>query len=119
MDARILWTLDALAERFPDYRLVVNDYEEGGVRRQSGFRSDDKVGVSLSQHKFGRAVDFVILPLVPKITPALTANRFREMAKRGELDRELQYITRIEDKVNWVHLDCASIPGTEIHYFRA
>jgi uncharacterized protein YcbK (DUF882 family) len=106
-DARILWTLDAIRERF-DQPITVNNWKSGGPYSQRGFRTSTD-GAKYSQHRFGRAVDFDIL--------GFTATRFREMARTHELDACLQYITRIEDNTNWIHIDCASIPGTSIEFF--
>jgi hypothetical protein len=110
MDARILWTLDALRESF-GAPITANNWQTGGAFEQRGFRDDPNTGAPLSQHRFGRACDFDI--------KGITAEQFREMVRAGKLTTELQYIARIEDGVSWCHIDCASVPGTEILFFHA
>ncbi len=109
MDARILWTLDALRDYF-GVPITSNNWHTGGPYTQRGFRDDAGTGAPLSQHRFGRADDFDIR--------GVTAEEFRQLAKSGKLAKELQYITRIEEGTTWCHIDCASIPGTEIVFFK-
>lgn len=112
MDARILWTLDALRGYFA-VPILVNNWSVGGSMSQRGYRTDIDMLLKtpLSQHRFGRAVDFEI--------SGITSQQFRDKAKNGELAMQLQYITRIENDVDWCHIDCASVPGTEIVFFTA
>lgn len=108
MDPRILWTLDQLRIFFGK-PILVNNWKDDGFFAQRGFRNDLNTGAPLSQHRFGRAVDFDIT--------GTTADEFRAMAKLGKLDHELTYITRIEAKTAWCHIDCAPVPGTQIIFF--
>lgn len=109
MDPRILWTLDQLRKTIGK-PITVNNWREGGPFSQRGFRNDPGTGAQLSQHRFGRAVDFDIA--------GISAQEFRAAVKAGTFATELTYITRIEDGVNWIHLDCAAIPGTDIVFFK-
>ena len=104
MDERILWTIDALRDKF-GVPITVNNWSSGGSFSQRGFRNDTNVGAPLSQHRYGRACDFDI--------QGVTAEQFRAMVKAGELAAELQFITRIEETnagkpISWVHVDCAN-----------
>lgn len=109
-DSRILWTLDALRDVLA-VPLTVNTWHSGGAYTQRGYRTDPDTGARYSQHRFGRAVDFTV--------SGMTAQTFRDNVRSGDYPTQLQYITRIEDGVSWVHLDCASVPGTEIEFFHA
>jgi uncharacterized protein YcbK (DUF882 family) len=112
MDDRILWTLDRLRETLKQ-SIVVNTWKQGGKFSQRGYRNDPAVGAPYSLHRFGRAVDFDFV--------GMTAAHFREMAKEGSFPGELQHITRIEENVNWIHMDCAGLPrvaGQEIDFFK-
>lgn len=119
MDSRILWTIDALIEcpLFPREKgkefatLTINNYAVGGPRSQCGYRTDARLieTAPTTQHRSGRAIDCILAGVTP--------DEFRAMARGGKLDRELQYITRIEDGVNWIHLDCANVAGSDIVFF--
>jgi hypothetical protein len=119
MDSRILWTVDALAEcplfpRQPGQQvatITINDYARGGNRSQSGYRTDEKLlrDAPCTQHRSGRAVDMLIA--------GVTADEFRALARSGKLARELQYVTRIEDGVGWIHVDCANVAGSDLVFF--
>jgi hypothetical protein len=109
MDARILWTLDALIKRLGP--AVVNDWAEGGKRKNSGYRPPEStLGVRYSQHRFGRALDIMFSELNTKLIIKMIRNK--------ELEYEMQYVTRVELGVPHLHIDCASIVGTEIYYFK-
>lgn len=108
MDSRILWTMDALREHYGK-PININTWFGGGQFTQRGFRTDE-TGSTYSQHRFGRACDFDIA--------GVSAYEFRGHARSGILARALMYVTRIEDDINWCHIDCASIPGTEIVFFK-
>lgn len=93
-DRRLLITLDVLRENFGT--LVINDWYWGGENQYRGWRPMDiLLGSELSQHKFGRAVDF---------TPRkVTVNEVREYIRANQ---ELYpYISAMEDEVNWCHID--------------
>lgn len=102
MDARILWTLDALREHF-GVPITVNNWQSGGPFQQRGFRNDAGTGALLSQHRYGRAVDFDI--------QGITAAEFRALVKTGQLIGQMIHITAIEETnagqpISWVHCDC-------------
>jgi len=111
MDPRILFTMDALRDKFGP--ITVNNYHAGGAFQQRGFRDDPGVGAPLSQHRFGRACDFDI--------KGVTAEEFRAIARAGKMRAELAHITRVEDGVSWVHIDVAGVeaPADGVVFFKA
>lgn len=109
MDARILFDLDRIREYY-GRPLTVNNWHLGGPFSQRGFRNANNTGAKLSQHRFGRAIDFDI--------NGIPAEQFRTDVKAGKLASVLTYVTRIEIDTSWVHIDCASVPGTEIVFFK-
>jgi len=101
-DDRILITADRLRGRYG--RMLCNTWLWGGSTKYRGFRpSGCPVGSKWSQHKFGRALD-----LVPLDTGV---DDIRANIINGE-DREAhKYVTAIELKVSWLHLDCRNNTG--------
>jgi hypothetical protein len=112
MDTRILWTMDSL-RLFYHAPITINDYCRGGKFTQRGFRTNVKGSSATSQHCFGRACDFDI--------KGVSAEAFRGDARSGKLNGPLQHITRIEEGVNWCHIDCAGLDilDTGIYFFNA
>lgn len=108
MDDRILYTLDELRDYFRK-PITVNNWHEGGPFQQRGFRDDPDTGAALSQHRFGRAADFDV--------KGVTANEVRDLMRKHSLDEQLEHITRCEDGVSWVHIDCANTDGDGIVFF--
>lgn len=109
MDPRILFTIDQL-RKSTGKPITINTWKSGGQFSQRGFRTDLSVCAKASQHLFGRAADLDIA--------GITAEEFRSDVKNGKFEKELTYITRIEDEVSWIHIDCAAIPGTQILFFK-
>jgi hypothetical protein len=104
IDDRILWTLDQIREYF-NKPITINNWKKGGQFSQRGYRNDPNTGAPLSAHRFGRACDFDI--------SGITSNEFRTKVKSGGLDTVMVYITRMEDGVNWNHMDCMGLPRKE------
>ena len=112
MDSRILYTLDKLRLKLGP--ITINNYHIGGEFQQRGFRTDPNVGAVHSPHRYGRAVDFDI--------QGITAEQFRQAVREGKLNNELFYVTRIEDNVNWIHIDVVGLPrnmDNPIQFFTA
>jgi len=108
MDDRILRAADAIRGYF-GRRVTVNNWQWGGDRQFSGFR-DTKcpIGTAYSQHRFGRAVDMII--------DSIPAGEVRaEIVANPEC---FPGITRMEDGVSWVHIDCAPIEHDGIYLFK-
>jgi hypothetical protein len=99
LDGRILWTLDALRDKI-GVALTVNDWSSGGNFQQRGFRTV-AIDARYSQHMRGAAADFDI--------QGIAADDFRQRVRGGHFGKELKYITRIEDNVNWIHIDTADV----------
>jgi hypothetical protein len=94
MDDRVLFTLDALREKFG--AIFINDWAVGGNLDSAGFRApDDPTGAEFSQHKQGRAADCHF--------KNYKAEDIRQKVL-AEPDR-FPYITAIETGVNWFHFD--------------
>ena len=101
MDDRILIALDTIRNLF-ERSITVNNWHYGGGFTQRGWRDDAEVGSKFSQHRFGRAVDFDV--------KGMTAQEARDaIIEMWPLSSKLQHITRIEDGVNWCHIDCAPV----------
>jgi len=94
-DPHLLWTIDALRERYGP--LVCNDWASGGRFRHRGLRPPDcDEGAALSDHKFGRAVDLVPL--------RASVRDIREDIRAAPDTEAFRYITVVEEDVSWLHL---------------
>ena len=99
-DDRALWTIEALRKRYG--KIILNDWlwrkNDPRANHYRGFRTFDcKVGASLSQHKFGRALDsFPLEAGVEKIRKDIIDNPDED---------EFKFITCIEMDVSWLHFD--------------
>lgn len=91
----LLETLDLIREFF-ESPIIVNNWHFGGSFQNRGYRHPFcRVGARLSQHKFGRAVDFH--------SPVYDAHFVRgEILNNPNL---FPHIYRMEKNVNWVHID--------------
>jgi hypothetical protein len=104
MDYRILKTVDVIREFFGK-PCTINNWHLGGSRTNSGYRTPlTATGARWSQHRFGRAVDMLI-----KDVDAETARK--EILKEKN---HFPYVTVIEDKVSWLHVDCRAVSGSDI-----
>ena len=96
IDDRIIQSAQTLRTAL-DIPLTINNWHIGGDRNYSGLRPHDApVGSQRSQHKFGRALDI--------ISPRMTAQEMRDYIMSHQYD--FPFITTIEDKVSWLHIDC-------------
>ncbi len=99
-DSRILYQIDLIREWF-NKPVIINNWNFNGKFKYRGFRPFNcKEGSKYSAHKFGRAVDFDVVGLEPEFV--------RKEIIKNQKNMFFQYITRIEDKVNWVHIDCSN-----------
>lgn len=108
LDWRILYSLDCIRELL-GVPLIVNNWKNGGNRKYSGFRPIGcEVGGYYSQHRFGRAVDF--------ISPEMEASKIRlEIMSKNRL---FPFISYMEDNVEWVHIDVRASTFNGIHIFK-
>ena len=96
MDDRIIQSVQTLRTAL-GVPLTINNWHRGGDREYSGLRPHDTtVGAGRSQHKFGRAIDTV--------SSKITAQEMRDYIMSNQDD--FPFITTIEDKVGWLHMDC-------------
>jgi hypothetical protein len=107
-DKRLLIQIDLLREYFGK-PITINNWNEGGEFKYRGFRqSNCTVGATNSQHRFGRAVDFDV--------QGLTADEVRKEICKFKYLPSFKFISRMEDLVTWVHIDCANT--TELELFK-
>lgn len=94
LDDRLLITLDALRDDWG--RITVNNYEFGGNRMWSGFRTKDSpYGTQFSQHRFGRAADCIFRDVQASVVRAEILhdpNRY-------------PLINSVELSTTWLHFD--------------
>jgi hypothetical protein len=110
MDSRILWTADALRDYFkaPVY---INNWFWKGQTRYRGLRPFDcAVGARLSQHKFGRAIDFFV--------KGIESDEVRKEIKAHPGEASFTYITAAEEDIPHVHLDCRNTNKEGITWFK-
>ena len=97
MDERILITLDEV-RKYYGRPVTVNNWYWGGKFNSRGWREqNDQDGATLSQHKFGRAVDFDVYQI--------PAEEVRNDIRKGKFP----LITCIERDVSWVHIDVRNV----------
>lgn len=96
-DDRMLITADRIREYY-DRKMIVNTWWWGGEKEYRGFRSPGiDVGAKWSQHRFGRALDSIILDLdMEGVINQILNNPF---------DLAFKYITALELGVQWLHFD--------------
>ena len=103
LDERLLANLDFIREGIGK-PIVVNNWAQGGQYSQRGLRCNccilviektDLRKVYLSQHIFGKAVDFNVV--------GMDAESVRKWIKTHA--KKLPYPCRLEENVSWVHLD--------------
>jgi hypothetical protein len=100
MDKRIFLLADFIRSRFGK-PMKINDWLNGGALSLRGFRPPDTtIGGVLSQHKFGRAIDFNIEGSAPQEVYKDINDHFDMYSKAG--------LTTVEDIAftkTWTHCD--------------
>lgn len=99
LDYRIISLAEFMLKTFKN-EMIINDWHTGGKEENRGFRipSITKTEV-ISQHNFGRAIDFTIKDINPE--------EVREYIRMNFPHLRLIYgIAAIETNINWVHVDC-------------
>lgn len=110
-----LQALDDLREFF-GCPIIINDWHCGGDFQWRGWRTTAKaaeLGAPHSQHALGNAFDCTVFGLTaPEARRIILANQDKPL---------LQKITRLEDGVSWVHLDCMELSEGihRIHLFKS
>jgi len=98
-DERLLDTIDALKEKFPEGSMTINNWLWGGDRDQSGLRTkNSKYYSPTSQHSIGKAIDCIF-------------SKYRTDSVRQYIINnpdEFPYIKGIELDVSWCHFDVRS-----------
>ena len=93
LDERMLMALDQLREALGP--ITVNNWKWGGQFQWRGLRTSKcRQGAKMSQHRFGRAVDFDVKGMTAREVRAYIRKHFDDFG-----------IACIERKVNWVHMD--------------
>ncbi len=88
-------TMDDLREFF-DVPIYINNWQFGGSFQNRGYRDPfTSVGAKLSQHKFGRAIDFH--------SPIIASSTIRKQILENQ--NLFPHIHRMERDVSWVHID--------------
>ncbi len=95
---KALRTLIELRELF-NSPMTINNWKWKGQFKYRGFRPWSYYkSNSYSQHLLGNAFDFDV--------KEYTADEAREKIKQWKSQGKLKYLTGLEEKVNWVHVDC-------------
>jgi len=98
-DAKLLVTIDALKEKFPEGTMSINTWKWQGDRNQSGLRTKDSEDYSAtSQHSLGKAIDCIFSDYDEDSVRQYVINN----------PDEFPYIKGIELNVSWCHFDVRS-----------
>lgn len=119
LDEKLLANLDWIREKLGK-PIVVNNWANGGQYSQRGLRCNtcqlviektDLRKVYLSQHIFGKAVDFNVV--------GMDAESVRQWIKAHAT--ELPYPCRLEEgeNITWVHMDTMNTSGIKVLGFYA
>jgi len=100
-DENALLTIDLLRDTFGP--ATINNWRWGGNFKWSGLRTKNcTIGAKYSLHRFGKGFDLKF--------KNISASDVRRAIKRDEVYWS-QHISRIEKKVNWLHIDLANTDG--------
>lgn len=95
-DERLLRLIDKIRDEFGP--MTVCDWSWGGGSNYRGFRPPDcNVGASLSQHRFGRAVD-----MIPK---NVHPDDMRKEIIKDQGTYKWRDVGGLEMKISWFHVD--------------
>jgi hypothetical protein len=109
VDPRLLITIEAIRVHF-NRPITINDWHLGGQYKYRGYRPKDcKVGAKLSMHKEGKALDFDVCDL--------DAREVREEILKNE--DKFPHIKRMENNVDWIHIDLRGTGQNRIVLFNA
>lgn len=107
-DDDLIIALDTIKEKFSNGTMTVNNWLWNGNRSQSGIRTkESKYYSPTSQHSKGCAIDCVFSEYnAEEVRKYIVENR-----------EEFPTITRLEDKVSWLHFDTKPTGQKEIYLF--
>lgn len=126
IDPRLPWTIDKI-EDFTGKRTKINNWmefcykksieeievilQQENIYQQRGFRNPwCRVGNIISQHRFGRALDFEIEGMEPsEVQQMIIENQDKEM---------LQYVTQMECQPDKTHIDTRQTGASHILVYR-
>lgn len=95
-DERLLKVADSIRDSFGP--MTVNDWAYGGKNQWRGFRGPScGIGATLSQHRFGRALD-----LIPK---NISPDEIRDELIEKQNDPIYNLIGGLEMNITWLHID--------------
>ncbi len=98
LSERLLRSLQEIRE-YVNRPMILNDWLWKGNRQNQVLRvSDYYESVSYSQHLRGYAADVLIEGMGPRESRELII----QMKRKGKIE----FVTAIEDKVDWLHFDC-------------
>jgi hypothetical protein len=108
IDSGLLIALDWIKKNIAkEKKMIVNDWKWNGKFQWRGLRNKRCPEFrEHSMHSFGRAIDFHI--------EGMSAKGVRKMIMDASEVKELFAIKRMEDGVNWVHIDSCDVPGKRI-----
>jgi len=106
----LIHDLDHLKEVFNNGSMTINNYHWNGDREWSGIRTHESPWYNYgSQHSYANAVDIVF--------SKYSAEEVRQYILSHQ--DEFIWITRLEENVSWVHMDCANTEYEHITTFKA
>ena len=117
IDPELIETLDMIREKILCKPMIVNNWSAGGSYTQRGLRCNlcqlvkDKTKAGklyLSAHNFGKAVDATV--------QGMTAEEARRLIVKNQI--LLPYPVRLEDGVNWLHLDVYDADKGKVYLFK-
>ncbi len=105
IDKRIVQGADLIREHFGK-PVTINNYHVGGTRVFSGLRPFDcKIGAKRSQHKYGRAIDFLVQGVTPQEVYAEILKNWDE-----KFSKVFTTLENIKFTESWCHADSRFLP---------
>lgn len=96
LDDKLIFSIDAIKNKFNSGTMTINNYKWGGDRGWSGIRTKNSSYYSeTSQHSIGKAIDAVFSDY--------TVKEIRDYILENQ--DEFPYIGGIEMGVDWLHVD--------------
>ena len=112
-DERLKITIDVIRDIL-GIPLTCNNWESGGNRNYSGARPKDTPYYKYGSYHSIRPDRKVMA--VDLVSTKMSASEMRIILVQNA--KSLPYPIRIEDGVNWLHVDLAAVPGYKIYFFK-